>query len=112
MGRVGPHPSRRRKSLRQTLAAEYDAQRGGGRSGTEHLQPAGGQDLHVQHRADGERLDNGTFAIATRDATGNWVNAVNMNDGGTERFVESPWKHGYKLDARTGLIRERIPPGR
>ncbi len=44
-------------------------------------------------------LDNGTFAIAIRDATGNWVNAVNMNDGGTKRFVVGPWKHGYKLGA-------------
>ena len=53
----------------------------------------------MQHRADGERLDNGTFAIATRDAAGNSVDAVNMNDGGTERFVVGPWKHGYKLGA-------------
>lgn len=41
--------------------------------------------------------DKGTVVIATRNANGNWVNAVNMNDGGTKRFVVGPWKHGYKL---------------
>jgi hypothetical protein len=42
-------------------------------------------------------LDKGTFVIATRDANGKWVNAVNMNAGGTKKFVVGPWKHGYKL---------------
>jgi hypothetical protein len=41
--------------------------------------------------------DQATFAIATRDANGKWVNAVNVNDGGTGRFVVGPWKQGYKL---------------
>ena len=42
-------------------------------------------------------LDKGIFMIATRDAHNRWVNAVNMNDGGTKRFVKGPWKHGCKL---------------
>jgi hypothetical protein len=42
-------------------------------------------------------LNKSIFIIATRDANGNWVNAVNINDGGTKRFVVGPWKHGYQL---------------
>ncbi len=42
-------------------------------------------------------LDQGIFIIATRNAHGHWVNAVNKNEGGTKRFVAGPWKHGYKL---------------
>jgi hypothetical protein len=44
-----------------------------------------------------QHLGNGGFGIATRDADGNWVNAVDMNFGGTTNFVKGPWKPGYDL---------------
>ena len=40
---------------------------------------------------------SGGFGIATRDTDGNWVNAVDMNFGGSKRFVHGPWKAGYGL---------------
>jgi hypothetical protein len=39
----------------------------------------------------------GGVAIATRDAQGNWVNAVDMNFGGTKKFVVGPWHPSYEL---------------
>ena len=42
-------------------------------------------------------LGNGGFGIATRDASGNWVNAVAMNFGGATRFVKGSWKSSYPL---------------
>jgi hypothetical protein len=44
-----------------------------------------------------EHLGNGGFGIATKDAHGNWINAVDMNFGGTKSFVMGPWKEGYAL---------------
>ena len=44
-----------------------------------------------------EHLGNGGFGIATKDAKGNWINAVNNNVGGTKTFVKGPWKEGYGL---------------
>jgi hypothetical protein len=44
-----------------------------------------------------EHLGEGLFGLATRDTDGNWTNAVNMNRGGTPRFVHGPWKPGYEL---------------
>jgi len=40
---------------------------------------------------------SGAFGIATKDEDGNWVNAVDMNFGGTKKFVHGPWKSGYEL---------------
>ena len=42
-----------------------------------------------------EHLGNGGFGIATKDADGNWVNAVDKV-GGTPNFVKGPWKEGYR----------------
>jgi len=42
-------------------------------------------------------LIKGLFGLATRDDDGNWVNAVDMNIGGTKRFVRGPWRPGYQL---------------
>jgi hypothetical protein len=42
-------------------------------------------------------LGKGGFGIATRDADGNWVNAVGMNFGGTKKFVLGPWNPSYEL---------------
>jgi hypothetical protein len=43
------------------------------------------------------RYDDGKTGIATLDARGNWVNAVDMNYGGSKKFVQGPWKTGYGL---------------
>lgn len=42
-------------------------------------------------------LGNGGFGIATRDADGNWINAVDANFGGKKSFVVGPWNPGYEL---------------
>jgi len=44
-----------------------------------------------------EHLGRGLFGLATKDSSGKWVNAVAMNQGGTARFVQGPWKPGYDL---------------
>ena len=43
------------------------------------------------------KLTDGSFGLATRDASGNWVNAVDLNAGGSRSFVPGPWAPGYKL---------------
>jgi hypothetical protein len=40
---------------------------------------------------------NGGFWLATKDAQGKWVKAVNMNFGGKKNFVKGPWVEGYEL---------------
>jgi hypothetical protein len=40
---------------------------------------------------------DGRFGLATRDAGGKWVAAVDGNFGGTKRFVMGPWRAGYGL---------------
>ncbi|HZY62369.1 MAG TPA: metallophosphoesterase [Edaphobacter sp.] len=35
--------------------------------------------------------------LATRAKQGKWINAVDKNDGGSKKFVNSPWKKGYAL---------------
>lgn len=42
-------------------------------------------------------LGNGGFGIATRDAAGEWVNAVDLTAAGTKHFVVGPWKAAYGL---------------
>jgi hypothetical protein len=37
------------------------------------------------------------FTLATKDAKGKWVNAVDMNQGGAKKHVAGPWKSGYAL---------------
>ena len=48
-------------------------------------------------KAISEHLGKGLFGLATKDADGNWINAVNKNFGGTPKFVMGPWKEGYAL---------------
>ena len=43
------------------------------------------------------QLGQGLLGLATRDQDGDWVNAVDMNFGGTRKFVLGPWKAGYGL---------------
>jgi hypothetical protein len=50
-------------------------------------------DSHAGPAKDG----NGRVGLATRDARGNWVNAVDLNNGGSRRFVAGGWKPGYTL---------------
>jgi hypothetical protein len=40
---------------------------------------------------------NGAFGIASVDANGAWVNAVDLNTGGTKKFVAGPWQANYGL---------------
>ncbi len=42
-------------------------------------------------------LRNGGFCLQGKDAVGNWVNAVDLNQGGSKKFVYGPWKAGYAL---------------
>jgi hypothetical protein len=44
-----------------------------------------------------EHLGEGLFGLATRDTNGDWINAVDMNRGGSPRFVRGPWKPDYDL---------------
>jgi hypothetical protein len=46
-----------------------------------------------------EHLGQGLFGLATRDADGNWINAVDKNIGGTKKFVAGPWDPSYELGA-------------
>jgi Calcineurin-like phosphoesterase len=43
------------------------------------------------------QLQSGLFGLATRDANGNLVNALNGNNGGTLKFVQGPWNASYGL---------------
>jgi len=42
-------------------------------------------------------LKSGLFGLTTKDANGNWINAVSKNFGGTEKFVLGPWNSSYGL---------------
>jgi hypothetical protein len=42
-------------------------------------------------------LGDGLFGLATKDADGNWVNAVDKNIGGTKKFVFGAWDPSYGL---------------
>lgn len=43
------------------------------------------------------QASGGWFCLATTDAHGNWINAVDANVGGVRVFVNGPWKAGYGL---------------
>jgi len=44
-----------------------------------------------------DKTKGGTPALATPDGSGNWINAVDQNLGGTKTLVQGPWKAGYAL---------------
>lgn len=46
-------------------------------------------------KATDAQIQAGTFALATPDSSGNWVNAVSLNFGGAKKFVPGPWKSSY-----------------
>ena len=43
------------------------------------------------------KLLRGSFCIAARDEEDVWVNAVELNEGGTKKFKRGPYKSGYEL---------------
>jgi hypothetical protein len=49
------------------------------------------------HRLLPFQFGKGLLGLAARDGNGDWVNAVDMNFGGTKKFVFGPWKSGYEL---------------
>jgi hypothetical protein len=49
------------------------------------------------HKWSPKKLGNGTLVLVTRDKTGRWVNAVDMNFGGTREFKPGPYVSGYEL---------------
>lgn len=53
--------------------------------------------LSMSYDAPPLQLGTGAFGIATRDASGNWVNAVDANVGGSKRFVVGRWNPSYAL---------------
>jgi hypothetical protein len=55
------------------------------------------------------QLGKGLLGLVTRDAKGRWVNAVDLNAGGTKKFVLGPWKSDYELgtygvDLKAGTV--------
>ncbi len=44
-----------------------------------------------------EHIGQGLFGLATKDAEGIWINAVDKNVGGTKRFVMGAWDPSYEL---------------
>ncbi|WP_020587545.1 metallophosphoesterase family protein [Desulfobacter curvatus] len=43
------------------------------------------------------KLGTGSFCIAARNENDEWVNAVELNDGGTKTFKKGPWQSSYGL---------------
>ena len=48
-------------------------------------------------QGDTKQIGTGAFGIGTRDAAGNWVNAVDENISGHAQFVMGPWNASYGL---------------
>jgi hypothetical protein len=44
-----------------------------------------------------KELQSGLFGLATKDANGDWINAVVKNFGGAAKFVFGPWNPNYGL---------------
>jgi hypothetical protein len=53
--------------------------------------------INYDKKARPEHLGKGVFGLATRDADGNWINAVENNFDGTKKFVMGAWDPGYEL---------------
>jgi hypothetical protein len=50
-----------------------------------------------QHRLLPIELGKGLLGLVTMNENGRWVNAVDMNFGGTKKFILGPYKSGYEL---------------
>jgi hypothetical protein len=46
---------------------------------------------YTRSRAHTSEIGRSHFGIGSKDASGNWVNAVNLNTGGSKRFVVGPY---------------------
>ncbi len=54
--------------------------------------------LSYEHAdVDHKDLKRGGFGLVTKDAYGNWTNAVDKNYGGAKKFIYGPWQSGYEL---------------
>ncbi|NTV10820.1 MAG: twin-arginine translocation signal domain-containing protein [Zoogloea sp.] len=56
-----------------------------------------------------DKTKGSSVVLATPDGSGNWINAVDQNLGGSKTFVSGPWKSGYALgtygiDAASGTV--------
>jgi len=49
------------------------------------------------HRLLPIQIGKGLLGLVARDKNGRWVNAVDLNAGGTKNFVFGPYKSGYEL---------------
>jgi hypothetical protein len=61
------------------------------------------------HRLLPIQLGKGLLGLVTKDKNDHWVNAVDKNYGGTNKFVFGPYKSGYELgtygvDLKTGTV--------
>jgi hypothetical protein len=50
-----------------------------------------------RHKWFSNKDGDGGFVLVTKDKTGRWVNAVDLNFGGTRKFVPGPYVSGYEL---------------
>ena len=46
-----------------------------------------------------DSLNNGECYLASQDAAGRWINAVDANAGGTKQFHAGAWNASYGLGA-------------
>jgi hypothetical protein len=53
--------------------------------------------INYDHSVPPAHLGQGLFGLATRDADGNWINAVDKNFGGVKKFVKGAWNSSYGL---------------
>jgi Calcineurin-like phosphoesterase len=52
---------------------------------------------YLAKKANAKAVLAGQFGIAAKDSNGNWVNAVDLNNAGTKKFVVGPWNSSYGL---------------
>jgi hypothetical protein len=43
------------------------------------------------------QMASGLFGLATKDASGNWINAIDKDFGGTKTFVQRAWQSSDTL---------------
>ena len=64
---------------------------------------------YEHHRLLPIQLGKGLLGLVTRDEKGHWINAVDMNKGGSKKFVLGPYKSAYELgtygvDLKAGTV--------
>lgn len=53
--------------------------------------------LSLTYRSANSIPKKSALGLATRDAQGRWINAVDLNHGGEKKFVNGPWRSTYEL---------------